>query len=144
MAIGRRSNLLMTTKDPTCLRGELSTAGDVCCDGDECNGVCGGTNCNALPGGTDKCCTSTIRTAAKSCDTNLPPCVVSTLTASMMMLNLTLDVAPVCTDLTLSTGEEWKDSDGETCASLYNSLSSFCHIFGARCVCECVCLCVRE
>eukprot|EP00612_Vaucheria_litorea_P003972 CAMPEP_0171460858 /NCGR_PEP_ID=MMETSP0945-20130129/5560_1 /TAXON_ID=109269 /ORGANISM="Vaucheria litorea, Strain CCMP2940" /LENGTH=583 /DNA_ID=CAMNT_0011987133 /DNA_START=94 /DNA_END=1845 /DNA_ORIENTATION=+ len=53
--------------------GILADDGSTCCLG-TC-GTCGGTGCDARTGGIDGCCTSSIKSANKSCNTNSPPCI---------------------------------------------------------------------
>ena len=58
--------------DPNCETGILS--GNVCCL-DSC-GSCGGQGCGSRPGGAEGCCVGTITDAGKSCESNIPPCLV--------------------------------------------------------------------
>jgi hypothetical protein len=58
--------------DPQCRTGILS--GNVCCAAG-C-GTCGGNGCGSRPGGAASCCGGTITTAALSCRTHMPPCIV--------------------------------------------------------------------
>jgi hypothetical protein len=60
--------------DPTCASG---IANDSACCSAAC-GACGGQGCGALPGGGSSCCKATVIEDAPSCDSNLPPCVLST------------------------------------------------------------------
>lgn len=62
--------------DPLCLTGIKGTRsqGSVCCT--QSCGRCGGSMCAKLPGGVDNCCIPKILDSSKTCDKNLPPCVI--------------------------------------------------------------------
>jgi hypothetical protein len=77
--------------DPTCATGLQNNL--VCCDGGcaQCGGVgCGGSSGDPLLGSAE-CCTGPIAAADVSCDSNLPPCVITPPpTAGRRLLNALL------------------------------------------------------